>query len=54
MQRTLKVHVKKRLENLAELEFCWERAVDELMKLGKRNSEVLSMIENAVGHPCYE
>ena len=54
MQRRLKNHVIRRHENIASLEFYWERAVEELNQLATKNSELKKIIDTATQHPHYE
>lgn len=54
MQRRLRNHVARRRENIASIEFYWERAIEELNQLATKNSELKKLIDETTSHPQYQ
>lgn len=54
MQRRLKNHVHRRRENIASIEFFWERAIEELTQLATKNAQLKKLLDETQQHPQYE
>jgi hypothetical protein len=54
MQKKIKYHLSRRSEVQSSLNFYWERAVQEILTLGKNKDEVKSIVAKAESHPKYK
>lgn len=54
IQTKIKYHLSRRAEIHSSLNFFWDRAVQEILHLGKSKEEVKSIVSKAELHPDYK
>ena len=53
MQRKIKYHLGRRHEIFENLEFCWERGVEEVLYQAKKADEIKAIVKKAESHPLH-